>query len=187
MRSMDEILRIVCSFLNKEKIDYVIVGGLAVIFYGIPRTTMDVDIMLQIKEAKIPRFIEFLKKNDFFASAEDMKTALKEKTHCTTEDKKSMIRLDVKGLYNETDKRTFFRRIDFIHRGTRVYLASPEDTLANKLVFEGQQDLKDALGIYVRQVEKLDMNYLDEISSKMGVSRKLEKLKKRVRKVLREK
>jgi hypothetical protein len=38
MRSMTEILKLVCEFLNEEKVVYVVVGGLAVLFYGIPRT-----------------------------------------------------------------------------------------------------------------------------------------------------
>jgi len=113
MRDMDEIVSLVSRFLNKEKIEYVIVGGLVAIFYGIPRTTMDIDIIIQIPEDRIKDFIEFLKKNDFFANEDDMKTAFKEKSHCTIEDKKSLIRLDVKGIYTEFDKDTLKRKRSF--------------------------------------------------------------------------
>lgn len=48
MRTIEQILDIVCEFLNKNSIDYVIVGGFAVLFYGNPRTTLD--IRLKIKK-----------------------------------------------------------------------------------------------------------------------------------------
>ncbi len=181
---MDDILKIVCGFLDRESINYVIVGGLAVIFHGLPRTTMDIDIILQIGEEQMSKFVKFLKENGFFASREDMKAAFKEKTHCTVEDKESMIRLDIKGIYNEMDQRTFGKRTDFVHKGTKIYLASAEDTIANKLVFGSEQDIRDAESIYVRQSGKLDLNYLEEICGKMGVSEDYENLKQRVRESL---
>lgn len=184
MRSMDDILQIVCRFLNKEEIGYVIVGGLAVIFYGNPRTTMDADIILQIEEDEMPGFIKFLQGQAFHASIEDMKAAFKEKSHCTIEDKETMIRLDIKGIYNQMDRQTFERKKDFNHKGTKIYIASPEDTIANKLVFGSEQDIRDAEGIYVRQIGKLDMDYLEDVTRKIGVHKDLENLKKKVARYL---
>lgn len=184
---MDDILKLVCGFLNREDIDYVIVGGLAVIFHGVPRTTMDVDIILQIEGERIVRFVDFLKENDFFANLEDMNAAFKEKSHCTVQDKKSMIRLDIKGVYNDMDRQTFERRIAFEHRSTKIYLASPEDTIANKLVFGSEQDIKDAEGIYARQLESLDMEYLEEICRDMGVYGDFIKMKEMVERHLKKK
>ncbi len=186
MRSINEILSLVCGFLNRERIDYVVVGGIAVIFYGNPRTTMDADILLRIEENKIKKFVEFLKKNNFFASEEDLRNAIIEKSHCTFEDKKSMLRLDLKGIYNEVDKRTFEHRVSFNYSGTTLYLASPEDTIANKLAFGSEQDIKDAEGIYVRQMKKLDMRYLEKICRDTGVYVEFLEMKKRVKKYLRE-
>jgi len=178
---MDEILSLVCGFLEDASIDYVLVGGLAVNFYGLPRTTMDIDIILQIEEGEILKLIEFLKRNDFFANAEDLKNALKEKSHFTVQDKKSMIRLDLKGIYSEMDRRTLERRRSFEYRGTKIYIASAEDTIANKLVFGGEQDLKDAEGILIRQAGKLDMEYLEKICGEIGVEGELAELRKRAK------
>ncbi len=181
---MDDILEIVCGFLNRKGIDYVIVGGVVVLFHGIPRTTMDVDIVLQTEGLDVAGFVGFLKKNDFYASIDDMRDAFQEKSHCTVQDKQSMIRLDIQGMYNEMDHRTFMRRTDFVHKGTKIFIASPEDTIANKLVFGSEQDLKDAEGIYIRQMGKLDMKYLEEICEEMGVRNALAEMKERVEKFL---
>ena len=152
-------------------------------FYGLPRTTMDMDLILQIGEDEMPKLVDFLRRNDFFADIEDMKAALKERTHCTVQDKKSMIRLDIKGIYNEMDRRTFERRRSFRYGGTRIYIASAEDTIANKLVFGREQDLRDAEGIFIRQRRKLEMKYLEKICREMGVTKELVELKRKARAV----
>ena len=167
-----------CTFLNEEKVVYVIVGGLAVLFYGIPRTTMDVDII--IKMAELKRFVEFLKGNNFSADEEDIQMALKEKSHATIEDKTSMIRLDIKGIYSENDRLTLKRRRKVNLADFWFYIASPEDTIANKLLFGSDQDMRDAEGIYVRQFGNLEMAYLEERCKKLEVYDDFLRMKARV-------
>ena len=167
--------------LNRENIDYVVVGGLAVNFHGLPRTTMDMDLILQISEDEIPKLAEFLARKGFQVSASGLKRAFEEKTHCTIPDKRSMFRLDIKGIYSEADRRTFERRILFKYKGTKIYIAAAEDLIASKLLYGGEQDLKDAEGIYIRQLGKLDMKYLERICREMGVSGELAKIRRKVK------
>ncbi|MDI6887886.1 MAG: hypothetical protein QMC98_04515 [Candidatus Thermoplasmatota archaeon] len=147
------------------------------------RFSLDMDVLIQIPENKIKLFIDFLKRNDFFASGDDLKMAFEEKSHCTIEDKKSIFRLDVKGIYTEFDEETLKRRRAFNYKGTKLYIASPEDTIASKLLFGSEQDVKDAEGIYVRQKGKLDLDYLMERCRKLDVYDKFLALKKKVEKI----
>lgn len=179
MRKVEDILKLVCGFLNKNKIEYVIVGGLAVIFYGNPRTTMDIDYVIQLADREIPMLVKFLQENNFFADADNMRAAIKEKSHCTVEDKETMFRLDIKGVYDEMDARVLRNKRKFELENVIIYIASPEDTIANKLLFAREHDIKDALGIYVRQYDNLDMKYLEEVCKKIGVFGALKNLRKR--------
>ena len=43
--------------LNKLKIDYLVVGGLAVNFHGVPRMTYDVDLMILLQEENIKKLV----------------------------------------------------------------------------------------------------------------------------------
>nr|MDO8098515.1 hypothetical protein [Candidatus Njordarchaeota archaeon] len=65
---------------------------------------------------------------------------------------------------------------------TECYSASPEDMIANKLFSGSEQDIRDAEGIYVRQIQHLDMNTLRSTAERLGVSKELIKMEKRVRK-----
>ncbi|MGB7532796.1 MAG: nucleotidyltransferase [Halobacteriota archaeon] len=186
MRSIEEILKLVCGFLNEEKVEYVVVGGLAVLFYGVPRTTMDIDIIITMDMDETRRFVEFLNENDFFADEEDIKTAFEEKSHATIEDKTSMVRLDIKGVYGENDRITLGRRRRISLAGFAFFVASPEDTIANKLLFGSEQDVKDAEGIYARQFDNLDMVYLEKRCKKLGVYEEFLTMKKRVERRMQE-
>jgi len=131
--------------------------------------------------AELKRFVEFLKANDFFADEEDIQIALKEKTHATIEDKTSMIRLDIKGIYSENDRLTIKRRRRVNLADFWFYIASPEDTIANKLLFGSDQDMRDAEGIYVRQLDNLEMAYLEERCKKLEVYDDFLRMKERVK------
>ncbi len=154
MRTIEQILDIVCEFLNKNSIDYVIVGGFAVLFYGNPRTTMDIDYVIQLEDENIPLLIKFLKENDFHADEYDMHAALKEKSHCTVEDKETMFRLDIKGVYTEMDERALRNKRMIEFNDIPIWIASPEDTIVNKLVFAREQDIKDALKDLKKKYER---------------------------------
>lgn len=46
--------------LNKKKIDYVVVGGVAVVLHGVVRLTADLDLMLHLDEKNLSKFVEVM-------------------------------------------------------------------------------------------------------------------------------
>ncbi|TFG94667.1 hypothetical protein E4H12_14770, partial [Candidatus Thorarchaeota archaeon] len=139
MEEFPEILQLVCEFLNKNKIEYVIVGGVAVMYHGVPRTTVDIDIILQIEDEQISTFTEFLKSRGFSSSATDIRAAFAEKSHSTSFFKDTLLRLDIQGVNSTFDKMTLDRAIEVNLFGTLVRIGSVEDTLVNKILFQGEQ------------------------------------------------
>ncbi len=51
--------------LYEDQIQYLIVGGLAVNLYGIPRVTQDIDIIISMAESNIEKLINLLKRLDY--------------------------------------------------------------------------------------------------------------------------
>jgi hypothetical protein len=47
--------------LNEAKIRYIVVGGIAVNLYGIPRMTYDIDLILDLKDKNLEKFLKLLK------------------------------------------------------------------------------------------------------------------------------
>jgi hypothetical protein len=50
MIDIEKVLKDVCDFLNENDLRYVIVGGIAVMYHGVPRTTVNIDLRNQLSE-----------------------------------------------------------------------------------------------------------------------------------------
>jgi hypothetical protein len=46
---------------NAKKIKYIVVGGLAVNFYGVPRITYDIDLLLYLEDKNLKKFLNLMK------------------------------------------------------------------------------------------------------------------------------
>ncbi len=64
-----------------------------------------------------------------------------------------------------------------------MYVASPEDTIANKLYYGSEQDIQDAGSISVRW-EDLDHQYLDERCETLGVKQELKEMVEEVEELI---
>ena len=45
----------VIDALEKERVDYILVGGFAMVLYGMPRATQDLDLFVKMKKENIER------------------------------------------------------------------------------------------------------------------------------------
>lgn len=179
MREIQDLATAVARFLNKEKIKYAFVGGLAISAWGEPRTTRDVDVIMMIGQKHVHSLINFLKRSGFEASEEDAETALSEKSHFSVFDRNSEYWLDIKGVYGERDEMALKRRRKVKLGGTFIFLASPEDAILSKLEFGSERDLSDIKGIILRQGKKLDEKYLSAESRRSGTLPKYLKIRRK--------
>lgn len=63
--TIDDLVN-VCKELNKEKVKYVLIGGFAINYYGLPRGTEDIDLLVDPSEEnilKIKKALSFLPDN----------------------------------------------------------------------------------------------------------------------------
>lgn len=51
--------------LNEEGVRYIVVGGIAVNLYGIPRMTYDIDLLLDMEDDNLEKFLQLLKGWEF--------------------------------------------------------------------------------------------------------------------------
>ncbi len=177
---MEEILKTVVEYFDSNDIEYVLVGGIAVIVYGNPRTTVDLDLVVKIDKAEMRDFAAYLQREGFFSDVDDMKQAFEDQTHFSAEERDSLFRLDIKGVYDQKDKVTLKNRKKIEFEGITMYVASPEDTIANKLYYGSEQDIEDAEGIYVRQEDELDYGYLEERCEALEVMDELRDMEKEI-------
>lgn len=51
--------------LNEAGIEYIVVGGVAINLYGIPRMTYDIDLLLNLEDQNVRKFVQLLNKWGF--------------------------------------------------------------------------------------------------------------------------
>lgn len=162
------------SLLNKSRVKYFFTGALAVSYYGRPRTTMDVDVVVDRDEAKLMKLAEILKAEGFDVREYDVKEAIRESGHFSIFGEYGL-RIDFK-VAKPNEKDEFNRVVAVRLWNKRTYLPKIEDLVVNKLIFGSEQDINDVKGILWRQKDKVDYDYLREQARKKGVLNKLNKL-----------
>jgi len=154
MRNIEEIMRDFIRILNLLDMDYVIVGGMAVNCWGNIRTTRDIDVIVDLKDTE--KFVRF--------------------------DEEYLYHIDVKGAYSKKERESLKNKKEVKIDDFAIYVSSPEDTIANKLLYGSEQDIKDAESIYVRQKEKMDFSYLEKRCRELNVYEEYKEMVKRIEK-----
>lgn len=175
---------LVTEALDKLKIPYFIGGSLASSVYGLTRTTIDADIIADIKLEKINPLEQILKDN-FYVSINAIQDAVIRQSSFNIIHLRTMFKVDIFVMKSRSfDKMQFQRRVKEIITTNPVhaaYFASAEDTILAKLDWFRQggeiseRQWKDILGILKIQSERLDMSYLQYWAGELRVSDLLEK------------
>lgn len=177
--SLINALKIISSYLNDNKIPYVIVGGISVIAWGRSRTTDDIDIILDQKVLNIHDFVSYLTENNFFADIDDFQ-GFESKDHCTIFFKDGLFRIDIIGIYDQDNQISIDRAVLIDFFDIKLRIDNPESLIAHKLLFGSEQDIEDAYAILVRLDNKINKESLLWYAERLHVSKKLKELLKKV-------
>ena len=177
-----ELLTRTVKILDALKIPYMVTGSFAVNFYGIPRTTHDIDLVVVLQSNVAERLAHEFPK-DFYADVEMMRQAIDQEFMFNVIDPSSGLKIDFWILKRDAyDTERFRRRRAQTLFGQVVWMPSPEDVILAKLLwYKGAQTdkhLNDARGVWEIQKDSIDLNYLRLWASRLSVSSWLEKLEK---------
>jgi hypothetical protein len=164
--------------LNKSKIQYVIIGGVAITIHGRLRTTSDLDIIIQGSTEQIRELEKCLKEEKFDVPQDEIQLAYQEQTHCSIFGVSSFYRLDIKGPTSHLDMQAFEKPITIVLLDEETYIEIPEIVIIAKLFYGSEQDWKDAFSILLRIGDKLDFEQLRKLAEQEKVSVELSKLLK---------
>lgn len=166
--------------LNKAEITYMVTGSMASNYWGIPRSTHDLDFVLQLPPSAIPALTSAFA-NDFYLDPETIRTAYQPPYQFNALDHRSGLKVDFWMLKNIPFEREMFaRRKQVSIVNVPAWLASPEDVILHKLYWDNitpsDRQLKDAAGVLAIQRDTLNTGYLIQWAREIGVSKTLEQL-----------
>lgn len=171
-----ELLRYLVETLEELRIDYMIGGSQASMYYGEPRFTQDVDVIADVAQEHVPGLLERFSLPEFYLSEEAARDAITRRGQFNIIHPASGLKIDI-----ILKKDTPYDRIQFERRQRQpllpdrdAYFARPEDVILYKMLYfkEGRSErhLRDIAGMLAISGSTIDMEYVEEWSQRLSLS-----------------
>lgn len=164
----------VTAILDELSIPYMLMGGLAVRFWAIPRPTYDVDLTILADDSQVSRLVSRLEHDGYSIPPEVAKgwrAALSGMRKITVRkflDRDSW-RIDLFLVTTEYQAEAFRRRRIAKLLGRDVWTITAEDLILHKLIAGRERDLVDVSEI-LQLTEAVDLPYLRQWASRLGLA-----------------
>jgi hypothetical protein len=170
-----DLLRYVARVIEGLGLRYFVTGSTVTIFYGEPRLTNDIDVVVELPESRIEEFCRQFPEDEFYVSQASAHDAVRRKAQFNIIHPASGLKVDVivpePGPFNQSR----FARVRRVHAGQdfEACFASPEDAILKKMEYyrEGgsEKHLRDITGVLRTSGEQIDMAYIAQWAERMGL------------------
>jgi hypothetical protein len=173
--SQQELLGKVVQVLEITGVEYMITGSVASSLQGEPRSTHDIDLIINLQEVAAAKLAQAFPPPDFYLDEEAILEAINQGSMFNLIDITTGDKVDFWILTNEPfDQSRFSRRYIESLMGLNLQISTPEDTILAKLRWAklaggSEKQFTDALRVYEVQFGKLDLDYLKQWVKKLKV------------------
>lgn len=157
---IEKLIRKIALHLDKEKIPYMIIGGQAVLLYGTPRLTRDIDITLGIDTDKFFILKRVCRNVGLTILPKNPQDFIIDTKVLPTEEKRLKIRVDFIFSFTLYEKQAFKRVKRVLIDGYAVKFASCEDVIIHKMFAGRAVDEEDVKTILIKNRDKIDIKYI---------------------------
>jgi hypothetical protein len=171
----------VVEVLERLEIPYMVVGGFAAIFYGEPRLTIDIDVVVDMKWEHVSPFVAAFPITDYYVSEDGIRDSLQRCYPFNVIQPTTGAKVDVVPLPRDVFTRDAFQRrqrMKYDEAGHSAAFITPEDIVVAKLVAhqktESDKHLRDARGVLMTQWGELDLVAVRRSARASGVLEQLE-------------
>jgi hypothetical protein len=166
--------------LNRENLNYLLTGSMASNFWGVPRTTHDLDFVIQLPPSSVPKMVEAFS-GDFVLDEAAVRAAYHPPHQFNAIDTRSALKVDFWLPKPEPfDKEMLRRRVRVTLFGESAWITTAEDVILHKLIWNritpSNRQLGDAAGVVAVQADALDKNYLRHWAQELKLTSELERL-----------
>jgi predicted nucleotidyltransferase len=145
--------------LDERSIPYMLIGGQAVLLYGEPRLTKDIDITLGVGPERLPDVVEMVEGLGWKVLVETPETFVRETMVLPCSEPLADIRVDF--IFSSSPyEQQAMERVRHVPVGrAQVRFASIEDLIIHKLIAGRPRDVEDVKSVLVKNRE-VDIRYI---------------------------
>lgn len=181
--TLDEVFKKVITFLNKLKVEYIVIGGIAAGTIGEPRMTQDIDIDLLLSKKNIPDFLKKMEKAGFRIDEEkSLKRAQKTGTFQIFLEE---YHIDFIIASTDFEREAIKRKKIMNLYDIKGYFPTPEDLILFKIIPGRPIDISDIEKIGIRYSGKLDKKYLTDWARKLSGETEDSRIYNEVKRILK--
>ena len=163
----------VIDVLNEMQIPYMLIGGIALNYYSVPRLTHDADVLVEMRPEHAKVLAERLK-SAYHVDSGSIREAIASRRESNLIHLETGFKIDLWILEDTRfDHLRFSRRVPGRVFGRDVFLSTPEDLILIKLVWfkksDSQKHYLDAVGLYRAQGTTLQRGYLRDQAADLSV------------------
>jgi hypothetical protein len=176
-----KLIQLVVDRIGKLGIPYFITGSIASSYYGIPRYTHDIDVVVTISKKDSGEIIGAFS-GEGYISQEGIRDALTGTGMFNFIHSETGLKVDFWIDRGEPFTKSCFERAKQLElsEGFWVMMASPEDVLLHKVYWDrlmpSERQMRDAHGIVSVLGEKLDLAYIEKWSKELGIKDSIQRL-----------
>jgi hypothetical protein len=157
----ERLLKKIALQLKKASIPYMVIGGQAVLLYGEPRLTRDIDITLGMGVGGLDRVKKIIPIIGLKSLVQKEKEFVERNMVLPTLDKRSGIRVDFIFSFSPYERQAIERAKDIKLGRTSVRFASLEDVVVHKVIAGRARDLEDVRSVLLKN-PKHDSHYIEK-------------------------
>lgn len=154
-----QLLEQIALGLDERQVPYMIIGGQAVLIYGEPRLTRDIDVTLGVGPDRLADLLALAHSYSWRVLVENPEEFVQRTMVLPLEDSQSSIRIDLILSFSPYERQALER----VHRvgigKATVRFAAPEDVIVHKIIAGRPRDLEDVRSILTKRAN-LDRAYI---------------------------
>ena len=154
----ERLLERIARALDSIRLPYMVIGGQAVLLYGEPRLTKDIDITLGADLERLPDLLSLLQSLQFKPLA-DPDTFTRKTMVLPCSDPSTGIRIDLIFSFSPYEQQALTRVTTVKIGETAVRFASVEDLIIHKMIAGRSRDLEDIKSVLLKN-PAMDLAYI---------------------------
>jgi hypothetical protein len=164
----------IVSLLDGAGVPHMVAGSFASTFHGTPRTTQDIDLVVDPTVRSLNAFVASLPQKDYYVSDDAVRDALMRRSQFNVIDMATGWKADIivrKARPFSVEE--FRRRMPARMLDVDVFVTTPEDTILSKIEWSAmsgsERQLRDVAGILEVKQGDVDRAYIERWAVELGV------------------
>jgi hypothetical protein len=168
------VFRRIAEVLNTTEVPYMLTGSFASSYFGVLRSTHDIDIVIAASIPQVSQLVQYLQASDYYADQKAALDAHREQSMFNAIDNQTGWKIDfIFRKSNAYSQEAFQRRKSVQFQGVQMFVASSEDVIVSKLDWAkmggSTRQIEDVAAVLKKQHQVIDFAYIEKWVKELGL------------------